>query len=172
MAGPAKSETRIRASSPERRKAPDVSPEAFMARVNFFFAGIGDLHRPIDRDYSVGHVTSFSEDHGEDDVMWLSEFRVNGSVVASIRDNLKGGEVWDTEYALTGVDEDGNTIYMDLEVWHGESQGVDISKRIRNDYQDIDIDLDEDQDLVIFETVQVEDFVERARIARRLGVKV
>lgn len=152
---------------------PVVTPEAVRARVMFFFAGISDLHTPIDRDYGVGRVTSDKVDTGDSRYFtWNSAFSVNGETLANLQEHFRDGNVWSREYWLFGMDENGDYIDIFLEEHEGEWQSVDISKRLKKTYEDIDLDLNQDQDAVIFETVQVEDPAERVRIARRLGVRV
>src|SRR3989344_8650309 len=155
----AQAERRPRPSSPDKKKEQDVSPDAVKAREMFFFAGIGDLHQEIDRDYSVGRVTSVNKSVLGDSrgVTWKSVFSVNGNPLAVILEHLRDGKVWDTEYELSGTDEDGSDLYIFLEEHEGVWQSVDITKSLRKKFEEFDLDLNEDEEVVIFETVKVGD---------------
>ena len=166
----AQAERRPRPSSPDKKKEQDVSPDAVKARVMFFFAGISDLHTPIDRDYSVGRVTSVSEQLDYSVIRWTSEFRVNGTAATVVEEDLREGKVFDSISQLLGTDEDGSDISIRLEEHEGDKPRINISKTVR---VRLDVDnLDAGEDAMSYETYFVIDSKERVRIARRLGVKV
>lgn len=166
MAGPAISE---QGKTPELTSG-EVTGAAVEARVMEFFEG---QNLAFDFDKRVGLGLMSNKKGNPQDEPWSvrSTYSVNGAELAEqIRIYmLTDGKMHSTVFRLRGKDEDESELMIEHRKKE-DQQGLVYIQRVSKDFAGIDPEVD--GPMVVIKTEYIFKPQERARIARRLGVKV